>query len=130
MELAHYREVMGRIRDSGSDIIINLTTGPGGRFIPSRDDPKMPAAGTTLLPPERRVEHIVELKPDVCTLDLNTMWSGSSVVINAPWSVAAMAKLIREAGVKPELEVFDSGDIQLARKLLSDGVCRTHHSSK
>lgn len=122
MELAHYKEVVDRIRDSGCDILINLTTGPGGRFIPSRDDPKTAAPGTSLLPPERRVEHILALKPDICSLDLNTMWSGSSVVINAPWSVETMAKLIVGAGVKPELEVFDSGDIHLANKLLASGV--------
>lgn len=122
MEIEHYREVVDRIRESGSDILINLTTGPGGRFIPSRDDPKVAADGTTLLPPEARVAHIVELKPEICTLDLNTMWSGSSVVINAPWSVEIMARAIQEAGVKPELEVFDSGDIQLAKALIADGV--------
>ena len=122
MELEHYREVVNRIRDSGCDVLINLTTGPGQRFVPSQDDPKIAAPGTTLMSPERRVEHVVELRPDLCSLDLNTMWSGSSAVINAPWSVATMAKLVIEAGVKPELEVFDSGDIHLARKLLDDGV--------
>ncbi len=122
MELEHYREAVNRIRDSGCDIIINLTTGPGQRFIPSRDDPKVAAPGTTLMPPEARVEHVLELRPEICTLDLNTMWSGSSVVINAPWSVTTMAKLILEAGVKPELEVFDSGDIHLAKRLIADGV--------
>lgn len=122
MDVAHYKEVVDRIRDSGCDILINLTTGPGGRFIPSRDDPRTAAPGTSLLPPERRVEHILALKPDICSLDLNTMWSGSSVVINAPWSVEAMAKAVMAAGVKPELEVFDSGDIHLATKLLAAGV--------
>jgi uncharacterized protein (DUF849 family) len=122
MEIEHYRETVARIRDSGCDVIINLTTGPGGRFIPDRSNPSQAAPGTTLLPPEKRVEHILELKPELCTLDLNTMWSGSSAVINAPWSVETMAKLIVEAGVKPELEVFDSGDIQLAQKLIADGV--------
>lgn len=122
MELEHYREVVNRIRDSGCDILINLTTGPGQRFIPSRDDPKIAAPGTTLTSPERRVEHVLELRPDLCSLDLNTMWSGASAVINAPWSVATMAKLVVEAGVKPELEVFDSGDIHLARALLDEGV--------
>ena len=122
MEVEHYREVVDRIRDAGCDVLINLTTGAGGRFVPSRDDPSVAAPGTTLLPPERRVEHIVALKPDLCSLDLNTMWSGSSAVINAPWSVEAMAKLIVEAGVKPELEIFDSGDIHLAATLLKSGV--------
>jgi uncharacterized protein (DUF849 family) len=122
MALELYREVVERIRDSGVDVLINLTTGPGGRFIPSADDPKIAAPGTTLLPPDRRVEHIVALKPDLCSLDLNTMWSGSSVVINTPANVTRMAQAIRAAGVKPELEVFDSGDIHLARQLIADGV--------
>jgi uncharacterized protein (DUF849 family) len=122
MEIAHYREVMDRIRDSGTDIIINLTTGPGGRFIPSDDDPKIAAPGTSILHPLKRVEHIVELKPDISTLDLNTMYSGTSVVINTPQNLKIMAKEIRAAGVMPELEVFDSGDIHLARALLADGT--------
>jgi len=122
MALEHYREVVERIRESGTDLIINLTTGPGGRFIPSDDDPKVAAPGSTLVRPERRVEHVVALRPELCSLDLNTMWFGSSVVMNTPKNVAIMAEAIREAGVKPELEVFDSGDIQLAHQLLADGV--------
>lgn len=121
MELAHYREVVELIRASGSDILINLTTGPGGRFIPSSDDPKVAAPGTTLTRPERRVEHIVALKPDLCSLDLNTMYSGRSVVINTPANVKIMAAAIKSAGVRPELEVFDSGDIHLARDLIASG---------
>ena len=122
MEMAHYREVVERIRDSGCDILINLTTGPGQRFIPSRDDPSVAAPGTTLMPPEDRVAHVLELRPDICTLDLNTMWSGQSAVINAPWSISRMAELILSEGVKPELELFDSGDIHLARKFIADEV--------
>jgi uncharacterized protein (DUF849 family) len=122
MELAHYREVVERIRASDTDLIINLTTGPGGRFVPSEDDPKVAAPGSTLVRPERRVEHVVALHPDICSLDLNTMWFGSAVVINTPRNAAIMARAIREAGVMPELEVFDSGDIQLAHQLLADGV--------
>ena len=122
MELAHYREVVERIRASETDLIINLTTGPGGRFVPSDDDPKVAAPGSTLVRPERRVEHVVALKPEICSLDLNTMWFGSAVVINTPRNAAIMAAAIRKAGVTPELEVFDSGDIQLAHQLLADGV--------
>ena len=84
MELGHYREVVDRIRDSGVDVIINLTTGPGGRFIPGKEDPKVAAPGSSLTTPMRRVEHIIALKPEICTLDLNTMWSGTAVVINPP----------------------------------------------
>ena len=84
MNLSYYRDVVARIRDRNPDLIVNLTTGPGGRFVPSESDPKLAAEGTTLLPPEQRVEHIAALKPDICTLDLNTMNSGGQVVINTP----------------------------------------------
>jgi uncharacterized protein (DUF849 family) len=122
MELDLYRQVIERIRAVDSELIINLTTGPGGRFIPSDDDPKVAAPGTTLLPPERRVGHIAALRPDICTLDLNTMNSGGDVVINTPKNVRRMAAVIREAGVKPEFEIFDSGDLHLARDLIKEGV--------
>jgi uncharacterized protein (DUF849 family) len=122
MALEHYREVVNRIRDKNSELIINLTTGPGGRFVPSKDDPKIAGPGTSIVHPLRRVEHIVALKPDIATLDLNTMWSGSAAVINTPDNVTIMANEIQKAGSKPELEVFDSGDIQLANALLEQGV--------
>lgn len=125
IELAHYRETVERIRDKNSDLIINLTTGPGGRFVPSKEDPKIAGPGTSILHPLKRVEHIVELKPDIATLDLNTMWSGSAAVINTPDNVTIMANEINKAGVKPELEVFDSGDIQLANALLEQGVLKS-----
>lgn len=121
MELAHYREVVERLRAAEEDVIINLTTGPGGRFIPGDDDPSVAAPGTTLMRPERRVEHIAALRPEICSLDFNTMYSGSSVVINTPRNLAVMADIIREAGVLPELEVFDSGDIQLANHFIEEG---------
>ncbi|MCJ9749292.1 3-keto-5-aminohexanoate cleavage protein [Neorhizobium sp. BETTINA12A] len=121
MELAHYREVVERLRAADDDVIINLTTGPGGRFIPSEDDPKTAAPGTTLLPPELRVEHIAALRPEICSLDFNTMYSGTSVVINTPRNLAIMADIIQNAGVLPELEVFDTGDIQLANHFLQEG---------
>lgn len=122
MEIAHYQEVLDRIRDSGSNILTNLTTGPGGRYVPHSDNPAVGGPGTTLLPPLKRVEHILACKPDICSLDLNTMWSGKSAVINPPDAVAIMANAIVEAGTKPELEVFDSGDVHLAAQLLADGV--------
>ena len=122
MDIALYREVMERIRERNAEVIINLTTGLGGRFIPSEDDPKVAGPGTTLTHPERRVEHVAQLKPEICTLDLNTMNSGAEVVINTPHNVARMAKIIRASGVKPEIELFDTGDIHLARDLIREGV--------
>jgi uncharacterized protein (DUF849 family) len=120
MELAFYREVVDRIRARNPDLILNLTTGPGGRYVPSKDNPAVAGPGTTLTQPEARVAHIAELRPDICTLDLNTMNSGGQVVINTPENVRRMACVIREAGVKPEIELFDSGDIALLHDLIGD----------
>ena len=122
MALELYREVVERIRARNRELILNITTGPGGRFVPSEDDPKVAGPGTTLLPPERRVEHIAALRPEICTLDLNTMNSGAEVVINTPGNVRRMAKVINATGVRPEIELFDSGDIALMHDLLADGT--------
>ncbi|MBU6256808.1 MAG: 3-keto-5-aminohexanoate cleavage protein [Burkholderiales bacterium] len=122
MDLALYAEVVEQLRRHRPELIINLTTGPGGRFVPGAEDPKVYAASTTLMRPEARVEHIVALRPDVCSLDLNTMNSGDVVVMNTPSSVKRMARLIREAGTLPELECFDTGDVMLARQLIAEGV--------
>jgi uncharacterized protein (DUF849 family) len=121
MELAYYRDVVERIRARNTQLILNITTGPGGRFVPSPDEPRMPAPGTTLMVPEKRVEHIAILRPEICTIDLNTMNSGGEVVINTPANARRMAKVMREAGVKSEVELFDSGDIALMHDMLADG---------
>jgi uncharacterized protein (DUF849 family) len=122
MALEYYRDVVERIRARNTQLVLNLTTGPGGRFVPSEDDPKVAGPGTTLLVPEKRVEHITALRPDICTLDLNTMNSGKEVVINTPGNVRRMASVIATAGVRPEIELFDSGDIALMHDLLKDGT--------
>jgi uncharacterized protein (DUF849 family) len=122
MELEYYRDVVERIRAKNTQLILNITTGPGGRFVPSPDEPRIAAPGTTLMAPEKRVEHIAVLRPEICTIDLNTMNSGKEVVINTPGNVRRMAKVMRDAGVKPEVELFDSGDIALMNDLLADGT--------
>jgi uncharacterized protein (DUF849 family) len=124
MKLEYYREVMQRIRASGTDIIINLTTGPGGRFIPSDDEPAKAAPGTLLTTPDVRTEHVVELKPEICTLDLNTMWFGGGAVINTPRNLRIMAERMYAAGVKPEIEAFDTGDLVMAQDLIADGTIK------
>lgn len=123
MRLDLYKEVVDRIRDSGSDVLINLTTGEGGRFAPSEDEPRIAGPTTTLAHPLKRVEHIAALKPDICSLDFNTMNSGNGqIVLNSPLNLRKMAQVIVESGVKPEIEVFDSGDIHLARELIEEGT--------
>ena len=122
MDFDLYAKVVELIRTQNKELIINLTTGPGGRFIPSEDDPKVFAPGTTLCHPLKRVEHIAKLKPDICSLDFNTMNGASDIVINTPLNVRKMAKVIRDAGVLPELEIFDTGDLNLALDLIADGT--------
>jgi len=124
MDLTLFTEIVDRVRQSGSDVIINLSTGEGGRFVPGIEEPAVAAPGTTLTTPERRVAHVEALKPEICTLDLNTMFSGSAVVINTPRNVTEMARRIYAAGVLPELELFDGGDLQLALALEADGTLR------
>lgn len=124
MELAYFREIVARIRDRGSEIILNLSTGEGGRFVPADDDPRVAAPGSTLVPPAQRVRHVEELKPEICTLDFNTMFSGTAVVINTPRNLQIMAERIYAAGVLPEIEIFDSGDLQLALHFLERGILK------
>src|ERR1700753_1799358 len=121
MAIDLYRDVMDRIRAKNPKLVINLTTGPGGRFVPSEEDPKVAGPGTTLMAPEKRVEHVELLRPEICTLDLNTMNSGGEVVVNTPRNVRIMAERMKAAGVLPEIELFDSGDIHLARDMFADG---------
>ncbi len=121
MDLALYREVVERIRDSGTDVLINLTTGAGARFIPSGDDPLKGGPGSTLSPPADRVRHVVELKPEICSLDMGSMNMGGQVFINTPPHLETMAEAIRDAGVTPELEVFEAGHLLLAKRMIETG---------
>jgi len=122
MDIDLYGQVVETLRRHRPELIVNLTTGPGGRFVPSENDPRVAAPGSSLMAPELRVKHIAALKPDVCSLDLNTMNSGDQVVMNTPKNVRRMAKVIREAGAVPELECFDTGDLVLAQALIADGT--------
>jgi len=117
-----YRETVQRIRDSGVDMIVNLTTGPGARFVPGDNDPRVGGPGTTLAPWSERVVHIEELKPEVCSLDVGSMNFGERVFVNTPAHLRKMAEAIKAAGTKPELEVFDLGHVRLARQLVDDGL--------
>jgi len=119
---ALYREVTERIRDSGCNVIINLTTGPGARYIPGDDDPTVGAAGSTVKTPDFRTRHVAELLPELCSLDVGTFNFGEHVFMNTPAHLRKMAANIKAAGVKPELEVFDSGQIRLATHLIESGL--------
>ena len=117
-----YREVVERIRDSGSAVVINLTTGPGARFVPSDTEANTAAPGSNLRPPHERVAHIVELKPEICSLDMGTLNFGKGALINVPAHAEVIANAIREAGVKAELELFDTGHLALANHFIERGL--------
>ena len=121
MEFDHYREVVERIRGSGIDVVINLTTGPGGRFSPGLDDPLKVGPATTLRSVQERVQHVVTLKPELCSLDMGSMNMGNNVFVNSVGYLEAMATAIRDAGVTPELEVFETGHLLLAKRMIEDG---------
>lgn len=122
MELALYEEVVARIRAVDTRVVLNLTSGAGGRFIPTPDEPLKAAAGSTLTTPAVRMRHIEIIKPEICSLDVGSMNFGPHVFINTPGHLADMAGRAKAAGVKPEIEVFDLGHIELAKKLIADGL--------
>jgi len=117
-----FREVVERIRDSGSDVLINLTTSEGARFAPGEEDAAVGGPGTTLIQPLDRLHHVEQLRPDICTLDVGTFNFGETIFVNTPSHLRTMAKRIRELGVKPELEVFEPGHIVFAKSLIADGL--------
>jgi uncharacterized protein (DUF849 family) len=122
MDPTLYRETTERIRATGSDVIINLTTGPGAFFVPGAEDPADGRAKSIFVAPEVRVRHVEEMRPEICSLDVATMNRPDRIFINTRAHLTEMAKRIRAAGAKPELEVFDIGHIELARQLIADGL--------
>ncbi len=121
MDLELYSEVVSRIRDN-SEMIINLSTGAGGRFVPGDRDPMGPGPGTMLRQPAKRIEHVLKLSPEICSLDVGTLNFQAHSFINPAAHVEWMAKQILGAGVKPELEVFELGHIHFAKHLIEDGL--------
>ncbi len=119
---AHFREVVARIRESGVDIVLNLTCGMGGRLLLDEEDPSVMIDGTDLARPAERMEHVKELLPEICTIDCGSMNFGREVVINRVGDLERMAKVAQDLGVKPELEVFDYGQIGIARHLIDSGL--------
>ncbi len=119
---AHFREVVARVRDSGVDIVLNLTCGMGGRLILDDENPALMAAGTDLAPAAERMQHVTELLPEICTIDCGSMNFGREVVINRVGDLERMARIAQQLGVKPELEVFDYGQVGIARHLIDSGL--------
>ena len=123
-DVALFREAVDRIRDRGSNLIINLTAGMGGDWVPSDENPSLPGPGTDMIGPEERLAHVIDCMPDICSLDCGTMnfGNGNFTYINTAPYLRKMAAMVQELGVKPELEVFDLGQIRLARALVDEGL--------
>jgi uncharacterized protein (DUF849 family) len=119
-----FKEAVDRIRDSGTDIVINLTAGMGGDWVPSDDNPAMPGPGTDMIGPEERLAHVKECMPEICSLDCGTLnfGNGNEIYISTPPYLREMARLTQSWGVKPELEVFDLGHIRFAKQMVAEGL--------
>ena len=119
-----FAEVVDRIRSSDTDIVINLTAGMGGDWVPSEADPSMPGPGTDMIGPLERLAHVEELLPEICSLDCGTLnfGNGEEIYISTPPTLRKMAALAKEWGVKPELEVFELGHIRFARQMIAEGL--------
>jgi len=123
-ETGYYREVVQRVRDSGVDVVINLTAGMGGDLEVDDQDPRKAGPGTDLVNALERLVHVEELLPEICTLDCGTLnfGDGDMIYVSTPNQLRAGAKRIRELGVKPELEVFDSGHLWFASRMHEEGL--------
>lgn len=125
MDVALYREVVDRIRSRGSDVIINLTTGPGGMVHADRKALDASGLGAQVIDPDTRYRHVAELRPEICSLDMGTMNFGDNMFVNSIHDIAKIASLALRDGVRPELEVFQSGDIVYANHLIKRGEIAT-----
>ena len=121
-----YREVVERVRESGTDVILNLTAGMGGDVVFGAGEHPLPldAAGTDMVGPTERLAHVAALRPEICTLDCGTMnfSLGDYVMTNTPATLRAMARQVQALGVRPELEVFDAGHLVFVNDLVKEGL--------
>ena len=122
----YFAEVVSRIRDSDTDVVINLTAGMGGDMVFGKGENPLPldADGTDMAGPLERLAHVEQCLPEICTLDCGTMNFAESdyVMTNTPGMLKTMAKRVQELGVRPELEVFDTGHLVFVKELIRDGL--------
>ena len=117
-----YKETARLIRESGEDIILNITAGMGADFIPDKDNPNVGGPGTDMITPYERVRHILEIKPEISTLDCGSMNYAGSVYVASMDMLRETAKYLLDAGVKAEVECFELGHIWQAKQLIKEGV--------
>lgn len=124
--VALYAEVVDHVRASGVDVVLNLTAGMGGDLVLGSPEAPLPPdpAGTDMAGATERLAHVAALLPEICTLDCGTMnfGEGDYVMTNSPAMLRAMARQIQALGVRPEIEVFDTGHLLLAKWLKDQGL--------
>lgn len=117
-----YQEIVERIRESETDVIINITSGGGGDFIPDEENPHCGGEGTDIQTPEERHAPIGKLLPEMCTLDCGSTNFGNMLYMSPTDWLEKQAKLVQDSGVKPELECFDTGHLRFANHLVEKGL--------
>lgn len=121
-----YREVTDRIRQSDTDMVLNLTAGMGGDLVFGPVDAPLPLRdkATDMAGAAERVAHIAKCRPEICTLDCGTMNFAEAdyVMTNTPGMLRAMAGMMQEIGVRVEVEAFDTGHLWLAKQLVKEGL--------
>ena len=125
-KVEYYREVVERIRESDTDVVINLTAGMGGDLTLGPVEQPLPplAEGTDKAGATERMEHVATLLPEICTLDCGTLnfGHGDYVMTNTPSMLRAMAQQMTDLGVRPEIEAFDTGHLWFAKQLVEEGI--------
>ena len=122
-----FREVVGRVRESGVNVVLNLTAGMGGDLVLGGDESPLPPAkdGTDMAGAAERLRHVEDLLPEICTIDCGTMnfaAGGDYVMTNTPAMIRTMARKVQALGVRPELEVFDTGHLVMVKELIKEGL--------
>lgn len=128
-DLGLYREVTDRIRDSDTDVVLNLTAGMGGDITFGDVENPLPvnAVGTDMIGATARMAHVAECLPEICTLDCGTMNFAEAdyVMTNTPGMLRAMGQMMADLGVKPEIEAFDTGHLWFAKELEKEGILQS-----
>ena len=118
-----FRDVVQRIRQAGTDVILNLTGGMGGDLmIGPEDAPLKFKAGTDFVSPKERIQHVIELEPEIGSLDCGSLNFDELLYGTTPGYLRSMARAYQQQGIRPELEVFELGHIELAKQLLAEGL--------
>ncbi len=122
-----YQEVVERVRDSGVDVVVNLTAGMGGDLVLGGDEQVLPPNpdGTDMVGATERLDHVRAILPEICTLDCGTMnfaSGGDYIMVNTPGVLKSMARQVQALGVRPELEVFDTGHLVQVKEMIKEGL--------